>query len=289
MTTSRSRGPKATPSDSAKSSTGEELALATRKLDPDLEKTFVLSPDADMVTGQRLNRVGSRRHIYVALAAVVVAVLAALYAAGQIDAAQRRSDDYTRRALSAQATILARRLVDGGRDLYDRHYVTYAFSAAGPDGAPAQYQREVGVDKETYDRYVEGTPILVKYLPEDPDTSTLIHLELAPADLDLLRVLLIGPPIVAGLILLWAAWLSLRYSRYQRRGRVIQGEVLACTGGDIGNRYTITLRYRFRTPTGKDLTGHSSQAREDLKSAPLPQPGDPVGILYVSDSLYRLL
>ena len=108
-------------------------------------------------------------------------------------------------------------------------------------------------------------------------------------DLDLLRVLLVGPAIVASLVLVWSAWLSLRYSRYQRRGRVIQGEVLACTGGDIGNRYTITLRYKFRTPTGKELTGRTSQVREDLKSAALPKPGDPVGVLYVSDALYRLL
>jgi hypothetical protein len=289
MTTSRSRRSKATPADTAKALVSEELALAPRKLDPDPEKTFVLNPDYDMVTGQRLNRVGSRRHIFLALVAVVLAALAALYAAGQIDAAQRRSDDYARRAASAQATIVSRRLVDGGRDPYDRHYVTYTFAAPGPDGAPVQHQREIEVDKDTYDRYVEGSPILVKYLPEDPNTSTLIHLDLAPVDLDLLRVLLVGPAIVAGLVLVWAAWLSLRYSRYQRRGRVIQGEVLACTGGDIGNRYTITLRYKFRTPTGKELTGRTSQVREDLKSAALPKPGDPVGVLYVSDGLYRLL
>lgn len=289
MTTSRPRRTKATLPDSAKSSTGEELALTPRKLDPDPEKTFVLSPDADLVTGQRLNRVGSRRHIYIALAAVVLAALAALYAASQIDAAQRRTDDYARRAQTAQATIVGRRLVDGGRDLYDRYYVSYAFGAPGPDGAPAQYQREVGVDKDTYERYVEGTLILVKYLPEDPATSTLLHLELAPVDMDLLRVLLVGPAVIAGLVLLWAAWLSVRYSRYQRRGRVIQGEVLACSGSEIGNRYTITMRYKFRTPTGKELTGHSGQVREDLKNTPLPKPGDPVGVLYVSDGLYRLL
>lgn len=289
MTTSRPRRPKATPSESAKALASEESALVARKLDPDLEKTFVLNPDYDMVTGQRLNRVGSRRHIFLALAAVALAALAALYAAGQIDAAQRRSDDYTRRAMSAQAMVVARRLVDGGRDPYDRHFITYTFSASGPDGAPAQYQREVEVDMETFDRLVEGTPILVKYLPEDPNTSTLIHLDLAPVDLELLRVLLVGPAAAAGLILLWAAWLSLRYSRYQRRGRVIRGEVLACTGSDIGNRYTITLRYKFRTPTGKELTGRTSQVREDLKSAALAKPGDPVGVLYVSDGLYRLL
>ncbi|MCC7205729.1 MAG: hypothetical protein IT323_00385, partial [Anaerolineae bacterium] len=289
MTTSRPRRSKATATDAAKPNEADNLALAPRKLDPDPEKTFVLSPDADIVTGQRLNRVGSRRHIYLALVAVVIAALAALYAAHQMDAAQRRTEDYVRRAQSTQATITARRLVDGGRDLYDRYFITYAFTAPGPDGAPAQFQREIGVDKETYERYVEGTLVLVKYLPDDPATSTLVHLELAPVDLDLLRLLLAGPAVLAGLILLWAAWLSLRYSRYQRRGRVIQGEVVTAAGGEIGNRYTITLRYSFHSPTGKTLTGHASQVREDLKKTPLPKPGDPVGVLYVSDSLYRLL
>jgi hypothetical protein len=257
-----------------------------RRLDPDPDKTFLLDPWADMVTGQKRNRVASRRHVWIALAAIAFALLAAVYALHEMDVAFARSAQMEREAVTVPGMITARRHQDGGREIYDRWFITYAFSAGQP---PAEYRREITVERGVYDQLAEGTPILIKYWPADPQRSALAHLPLEPVDADLLLLILIGPALAALPVVVWAGWTALRVSRFERVGRVIQGEVESCTGEEVAGRYTITLRYRFRTPDDRELRGKVVQPREDLKGADLPKPGDALGILYVNDRLYRLL
>jgi hypothetical protein len=268
-----------------KSSPAQPEPKPTR-LDPDPVSTYLFNPAHTIVTGAKRNHVGNRRHLYVALAAILVSLLAAAWAITQWDAAARRSVDLNRSAVVAQAQIVSRRFQDRGREALSRWFVTYRFTVQGEGKT---YQQELDVDQETYNRLVEGTPILIKYLPTDPAISVLAHDDIAPLDLEVILPALFGPALLTLLILVWAFWVSLRYTRFERQGQVIKGEVTACEGKAMPDHYHVTLSYKFRTPADRELTGKITQERDDLKNEELPQKGTPVAVLYVNDKLYRLL
>lgn len=252
--------------------------------EPDPEKTFLLNPDYYIVTGQKRNRIGVRTHHYLALLAIVISALAAYWATSQWIARTRRSDELNRVAVSIRARVIGKRFEDTGRTVSDRYFVTYRFTVEGQD-----YEREVEIDGAGYERAQVDGEIIVKYLPGDPATSTLYERDIAPANTDFLLIIALGPALITIPILFVTLLHTVRNMRYERRGRPIQGEVIASTGEDIAGRYYVTIRYRFRTPGDKQREGKRVRVRDDLRGQPLPKPGDPVAVLYVSDRMYRLL
>jgi hypothetical protein len=268
-----------------KSSPAKAIPMPTR-LDPDPVSTYLFNPAHTIVTGAKRNHVGNRRHIYIALAAILVSILAAAWAIMQWDAAVQRSADLNHAAVTTQAQIVSRRFEDRGREALSRWFVIYRFTTQ--DGGKT-YQNELDVDQDTYNRWVEGTPILIKYLPSDPALSTFAQDDIAPLDLEVILPALFGPAFLTLLILVWAFWVSLRYTRFERQGQVIKGEVTACGGQTMSGHYHVTLHYKFRTPADRELTGKIMQERDDLKDEELPQKGTPIAVLYVTDKLYRLL
>jgi hypothetical protein len=81
--------------------------------------------------------------------------------------------------------------------------------------------------------------------------------------------------------------------RLGRDGQRCLGEIISCTGGlsDEGN-YLLEAGYRFRSPrTASWIEDEVSVTRNDLKlkRKPLPPPGTPVHIVYLTDETYMAL
>lgn len=83
---------------------------------------------------------------------------------------------------------------------------------------------------------------------------------------------------------------ALQRDLLEEHGRVLEGEVLECTGGVAQRkRFLVTVRYGFEAPGGRELSDEARHVRNDLRAARLPEPGTPVAILYYDEGNYRLL
>jgi hypothetical protein len=81
-------------------------------------------------------------------------------------------------------------------------------------------------------------------------------------------------------------------ARRDRAGqaRLLRGQVIACAGlRDGDGDFILTLRYRFRDPSGAVITDQLTEIRNDLKDAPLPLPGAPLAVYYRDAQTHRLL
>jgi hypothetical protein len=167
----------------------------------------------------------------------------------------------------------------------DRYYALYTFEIA-PGGTPTAFDAEQRITEFEYEQLDLDTPVDVTYLPDAPDTSRID----AESPIDVRRNYL-G---LAALGVLAAAALFVALGLARRaglRGRhLLRGQVVECVGRlDDDGDFKIRLRYRFRTPSGRVLTGQIRQIRNDLKRAPLPAPGAPVAVYYRNERSYKLL
>jgi hypothetical protein len=168
----------------------------------------------------------------------------------------------------------------------DKLTALYLFTTDGSDGKI--FTGEQRVTDSARDRLVEDAPVQVRYLPDDPDLS---HLEDEPNPADTRRNSL---TIAAGLLVVGLGALlafGQVQTRQDRRGeRVLKGQVVACSGfhDDDGDFY-LKLRYRFRAPSGRVITGQLSQLRNDLRESDLPETGAPLAIYYRNERAYRVL
>ncbi len=66
--------------------------------------------------------------------------------------------------------------------------------------------------------------------------------------------------------------------------------MVQCDGDkDSDGDFTVTLKYRFLSPSGVPLDGTERLLRNDLDKHRLPRPGAPVAILYAHDGCHRAL
>jgi hypothetical protein len=257
------------------------LAAASVAIDPDPQTVFLLHPEYELLPGRGRSHLGRRTHLYVAVAAVAVCLLfiaLAVYQAEENAALDARSG----RAL---AEVIARRVEAHGRELHRRWFITYQFSL--PDGRT--FRREVSVDAAEYDFYFIGSRLAVKFLPDQPEKSTLINRRLEAVEGELLRLMATVPPILSLPILLWALARNILLTQYERRGVVVRGEVVECIGEERASHYHVRLRYQFILPDLKVRRGTAHFVRDDLRGAKLPEKGAQVAILYLNDWFYRLL
>ncbi|HEX8202820.1 MAG TPA: hypothetical protein VF590_20250 [Isosphaeraceae bacterium] len=86
--------------------------------------------------------------------------------------------------------------------------------------------------------------------------------------------------------------------RLLRHGQILEGSLIRCSGGETYSiageseavyYYEVKAEYHFTTPRGREVVGKETGSRCDLRDCPLPPPGNPVLILYLDDSHYRLL
>lgn len=262
--------------------------------EPDPEKTFVLDPFFGMAkgteTGRKYHRVGNRLHIYISLVAFVFTGIAVSYALVSVLGSLRRNADLNGIAQPAQAVVIDRRITSEGRTgSVQRYYLTYQFAIQPPDQPGVVYRRETETDLKGYTRFKIGSPLLIKYLPSDPNQSTIFEADFYPIEYDFYALMTLTPIILLVITLVWAIWVSVRNIRYERFGRVIKGEIISCFGKNIAGRFTLVIEYKFPTPEKAALKGKFSREREDLRDKPLPKPGDPVAVLYVGKRTFRLL
>lgn len=179
-------------------------------------------------------------------------------------------------------------LRDDGRGLQP-YRLTYSFAYTPTStAARATAASEQPISVEEFRTLQVGDPIPVRYLPEDPTVSRV------PTNLGI--NLWFYFPVLLLPVLIWSlmGWFhALRHWRWLRRleteGRLLPGEVIDSSKGMPLPKYRVQVwvEYCFRTPEGRELTdwGEGSMEKDD----PLPPPGAPVHVLYVSDRVYRLL
>jgi hypothetical protein len=258
---------------------------------PDPALTYVFNPDFSLAPAEGVRNIHamSRTHLVVALAAALFAIVGVAFGLSQLDASVSRQTAAEAAAVFVQAQIVSQRLEDYDRDLHDRFFVTYRFSAPDAAGAPTVYERERPVDRATYDWLVPGRAALIKYAPGNPAASVLAAETLYPLAIEI-YVLLIAVPLLVGVAgLAFGFWRSLQETVFERLAQVLSGEVVSCTGQLAGGAYYVTLRYKFTTPGGKVIQGLRRAMREDLRNGGLPPAGAPVAVLYVNDYLFKLV
>jgi len=186
--------------------------------------------------------------------------------------------------VEVDGAVVERRVAD---DDYrgERYFLRYSFNVplAAPDGV--QVEGEQAVASRDYAALGEGDAVTVTYLLDDPDVSRIAQDD--PRDEERYWITALAVALVA------LVFVALGMAFRQRRrlaGRLIRGQVVACTGiPDADGDYTVKLRYRFHSPDGKVLVRQATQIRNDMKTTRLPEPGTPVAIYYRSDRSYRLL
>ncbi|PJF36655.1 MAG: hypothetical protein CUN49_04300 [Candidatus Thermofonsia Clade 1 bacterium] len=259
----------------------ESAAPIALPLDPDPQAAFLLHTDYALVEGKAPSRIGQRRHLHIAVAAVVLCLLLLWLALRQAEENALLDAQSGR----APAEIIARRFEDNPRALQRRWFITYQFSL--PDGRT--FSREISVEAAEYDFYFVGSRVVVKFSPEQPELNTLANRRLERVESDLLMLMAIVPPLLSLPILLWALAQNILLTQYERRGVVVRGEVIECTGEERASHYYIKLRYQFILPDMKIRRGTAHFVRDDLRGAKLPEKGTQVAVLYLNDWFYRLL
>lgn len=105
-------------------------------------------------------------------------------------------------------------------------------------------------------------------------------------------VMVIGGLAFVGVRSLFRYVRALRWMKRLPQGNVLNGEIVECQGDFEGKHNTlfhVYVRYRFTSPQGVELSRKQGYLRDDLIGKPLPTPGTPVKVLYVSDSCHVML
>jgi hypothetical protein len=250
-------------------------------IDPDPQAVFLLHTEYALVSGKARSHLAQRTHLYVAIGAVAVCLLFIALAVNQAE----ENAALDARSGRAPAEVIARRVETHGRALNPRWFITYQFSL--PDGRT--FSREVSVDAAEYDFYFVGSRLVVKFLPDQPERSTLLNRRLEAVESELLWLMVTVPPILTLPILLWALARNILLTQYERHGVIVRGEVVECTGEERASHYYVRLRYQFILPDLRIRRGTAHFVRDDLRSAKLPEKGAQVAVLYLNDWFYRLL
>src|SRR5699024_6269539 len=151
------------------------------------------------------------------------------------------------------------------------------------------YTDEQKVSASTYSSLYIGDEVLVRYLPDDPTVSALSGGNRDDSVLTENQIVSVIALATGSVIALSLLWVDYRNRLHSSRGRPLPGEITAATGrrGSKG-AYNVTVKYRFRTPSGAILEKKATANRRDLRDN-LPYPGTPVMVLYVSDRMQRLM
>jgi hypothetical protein len=184
------------------------------------------------------------------------------------------------------------------------YFVTYQFN---PTESKTPYHKEQGVRDDLFNKLKTGDSVRIKYLPTDPNVSTLAEVDMN-ASLGFMGSLLIiiGAlgTLITGVYLLPVVSAALKELHLRRYGKILNGQVLSCRrykneaptslnpheyGSALSNLFFIELSYRFKLPDGKEITSWDKRKRDDLKGKSLPTFGLPIAVLYLDEKHYKVL
>jgi hypothetical protein len=188
--------------------------------------------------------------------------------------------------VSTEAQVLELR--DDGGGLRPFH-MTYRFTYQPPGGGDQVVRiSEQAISESDFEELEPGDTVTVFYLLDNPTVSRFA------SELDTPLWICAPYLVVLALGLFAMRWFrSLEHWRRLRRleqeGRLLDGEVVSSRKGIAlpKDRVQVWLTYRFQAPTGADIEDTDEGGMEDKDS--LPEPGTPVKVLYVDDSLYRVM
>jgi hypothetical protein len=232
------------------------------------------------------------------LSVPVVISLVAILVFWAADFRGKRVNSFKQNRAVAQGRLIDRRVssspalvdvetgvVHGGEDSY---LLIYRFDIPAPNGRKV-FEREASVSKEEYDKLRVGDRVRVIYDAANPSFSVL-QCEGEPTEPFILVVFgysLLAVAIVA-IVLLAVFWW--RYRCLALHGQQLEGRVVACTGtkhehGDL----IVRLKYKFDSPSGREITDSAVAFRADLTESTLPAPDSALVVVYYSDYIYQLL
>lgn len=185
----------------------------------------------------------------------------------------------------ASAEIIDRETSVNSRRNTRSYYVEYRYFVNDQ-----RYERRQQVTPSRYADVFVGSSVDIVYDKSTPWDSFLTgrwYDETERNGSIMFALLLGGTGIVVGLICLE---IERRNRKYSQRGHVLEGRVLEATGKrGSKNAYNVTIRYTFQTPDGETLEKKATNVRGDLRNGPLPPPGTPLAVLYLSPKRVRLM
>lgn len=169
------------------------------------------------------------------------------------------------------------------------YYASYRFPVESAPGDTLIVRTEQRITENSFNGLSNGSPVDVTYLPGEPDRVRLAAVD-TPAGDQRRWLTVVAAGLSAAVLLLLLLGLLRRGRPSHVRGRILWGEVVRASGElDARGRYTVRLRYQFRTLKGKMLVKQTSHARSDLDPEDIPGPGTPVVVYYRSETDHRLL
>lgn len=181
-----------------------------------------------------------------------------------------------------RATVIDRWISTDSED-GDSYHVEYSYVVN--DRA---YEGQSSVNWERYNQLEPGVTVDVLYAATNPAITSLSidNTPFLPIFLTVFAIFWNG-------IVLFMVGLPLhqrgKQNRLRRDARPLPGTVIESKNWeDSDDDYTFRIRYEFRTPGGKTLTGTEQRTDNSRRGQRLPQPGETVTVAYAGDDCYTL-
>jgi hypothetical protein len=184
-----------------------------------------------------------------------------------------------------EATACVTALDEGFGSEAETYYTVYFEIEVEGKRVPRSAQSE-GVDRSYYERLKVGSTIPVRFFAEKPENARLVDNGHSLRKATGISIICTIP----ALFFLGFAVYFRRKVRLARDGQLLSGKLLTCSGElDAENDYNVHATYHFVSPTGCVIEGKMTACCNSLKDRPLPEPGTPIMVLYLSDGNYQLL
>jgi len=240
---------------------------------------FLFKPaDLDFVEG-RTHTLPPDWNVFISVATlVIVALVIALVTLPPVLLLMNLNQN----GVNTQAVVSGESQTSGKSTTY---YVYFSYSVNGQS-----YNTRQSVQYGTYLNLGQGSPVAIRYLPDDP---TQARLSGASADESTITLDFIILAVGVLTVVISLYWLNIHMQRTRRLvagGQLIDGEVVEAHVSRSKSSYSLKLTYGFTSPaSGQALTRSESAGRNDLRNNTAPAPNTPVKVLFLDDNTYRVL